>query len=139
MGVLTYSPLNGGWLSGQWRKGEKAPEQSPARRRLAERFDMSLPANQRKLDAVDALARLADDTGISLIELAIAFVLDHPSVTSAIIGPRTPEHLKSQLTAADVALDTAVLDRIDEIVPPGETLNLADVMTPADDPSARRR
>ena len=80
---------------------------SPARQRLAARFDMSLPENQRKLDAVEQLAQLADDAGLPLIELAIAFVVNHPAVTSAIIGPRTMEQLDSQLPAADVALDAA--------------------------------
>jgi aryl-alcohol dehydrogenase-like predicted oxidoreductase len=87
---------------------------------------MSLPENQRKLEAVEQLAEVADDAGRSLIELAIAFVVNHPAVTSAIIGPRTMEQLDSQLPGAAVALDTAVLDRIDEIVKPGVNLNPAD-------------
>jgi aryl-alcohol dehydrogenase-like predicted oxidoreductase len=101
---------------------------------------MSLPENQRKLDAADALAQLADKAGISLIELAIAFVLRHPAVTSAIIGPRTMDHLESQLAAADVVL-TDDLDGIDTIVPPGLTLNPADNgwVSPFLQPSARRR
>ena len=124
MGILTYSPLGGGWLSGRWT-ADSSPT-SPARQRLAARFDMSLPENQRKLEAVEQLARVADDAGISLIELAIAFVVNHPAVTSAIIGPRTTEQLDSQLPAADVALDADVLDRIDQIVAPGVNLNPAD-------------
>jgi aryl-alcohol dehydrogenase-like predicted oxidoreductase len=124
MGILTYSPLAGGWLSGSW-SADSSPT-SPARQRLAARFDMSLPENQRKLEAVQQLARLADEAGVSLIELAIAFVTNHPAVTSAIIGPRTTEQLDSQLPAADVALDPAILDRIDEIVQPGVNLNPAD-------------
>ena len=124
MGILTYSPLGGGWLSGQWT-ADSSPT-SPARQRLVARFDMSLPENQRKLEAVEQLARVADDAGLSLIELAIAFVVNHPAVTSAIIGPRTMEQLDSQLPAADVTLDEAVLDRIDEIVRPGVNLNPAD-------------
>jgi len=87
---------------------------------------MSLPENQRKLEAVHALGKLANDAGISLIELAIAFVVNHPAVTSAIIGPRTMEQLESQLPAAAVALEPEVLDRIDEIVSPGVNLNPAD-------------
>jgi aryl-alcohol dehydrogenase-like predicted oxidoreductase len=90
------------------------------------RFDMSMPENQRKLEAVEQLATVADDAGLSLIELAIAFIVNHPAVTSAIIGPRTMEQLDSQLPAADVALDATVLDRIDEIVRPGVNLNPAD-------------
>jgi aryl-alcohol dehydrogenase-like predicted oxidoreductase len=124
MGILTYSPLAGGWLSGTWT-ADSSPT-SPARQRLAARFDMSLPENQRKLEAVEQLQRVAEDAGLSLIELAIAFVLNHPGVTSAIIGPRTMEQLDSQLPTADVQLDPATLDRIDEIVKPGVNLNPAD-------------
>jgi aryl-alcohol dehydrogenase-like predicted oxidoreductase len=124
MGILTYSPLSGGWLSGSW-SADSSPT-SPARQRLAARFDMELPENQRKLEAVEALAKVADDAGLTMIELAIAFVINHPGVTSAIIGPRTMEQLESQLPAADVVLDATTLDRIDEIVKPGVNLNPAD-------------
>src|SRR3954464_5656202 len=124
MGILTYSPLGGGWLSGSWT-ADSSPT-SPARQRLAARFDMSLPENQRKLAAVEQLSAVAEDAGVSMIELAIAFVINHPGVTSAIIGPRTMEQLDSQLPAAGVALDAATLDRIDEIVKPGVNLNPAD-------------
>jgi aryl-alcohol dehydrogenase-like predicted oxidoreductase len=142
MGVIPWSPLAGGWLSGRYRKD--ADQQAPysaARRRLAQRFDLSLPANQRKLEAAEALAQLAEEAGRSLIELAIAFVLNHPAVTAAIIGPRTMEQLASQLPAADVVLDPALLDRVDEIVPPGINLNPADGgwASPALQPAARRR
>ncbi len=135
MGILTYSPLAGGWLSGRW--SADATPTSPARKRLAARFDMSLAENQRKLEAVQALGEVAKDAGISLIELAIAFVVNHPAVTSAIIGPRTMEQLESQLPAADVTLSPEQLDRIDQIVRPGVNLNVADtsygdqVLTPA--------
>jgi aryl-alcohol dehydrogenase-like predicted oxidoreductase len=142
MGVISYSPLGGGWLSGRWRKDAENPTPtSPARQRLVERFDMSLPANQRKLDAVEQLAQLADDAGITLIQLAIAFALNHPAITSPLIGPRTMEQLESQLAAADVVLEEAVLDRIDDIVPPGTTINPADNswVNPALEPAARRR
>ena len=114
MGVLSYSPLAGGWLSGRYRTGAEAPH-SVVRQRLANRFDMSLPENQRKLEASGQFGELADKTGITLIEMAIAFVLRHPAITSAIIGPRTMEHLESQLTAASTVLSEDVLDRIDEI------------------------
>jgi aryl-alcohol dehydrogenase-like predicted oxidoreductase len=124
MGILTYSPLAGGWLSGSW--GADSSPTSPARQRLAARFDMSLPDNQRKLTAVEQLATVAGEAGVPLIELAIAFVVNHPGVTSAIIGPRTMEQLDSQLPAAGIALDPAILDRIDEIVQPGVNLNPAD-------------
>ena len=141
MGVLSYSPLAGGWLSGRYRKDDQSGPMSEARKRLANRFDLSLPDNQRKLDAADHLAKLADETGIILIEMAIAFVLRHPAVTSAIIGPRTMEHLESQLAAADIVLSEDVLDRIDDIVAPGITLNPADNgwVSPALQQAARRR
>jgi len=125
MGVISYSPLAGGWLSGRWRKD--AGQQSSTRsERLPERFDLSLAANQRKLDAVEQLAQVAEGAGMSLIELSIAFVLRHPAITAAIIGPRTMEHLDSQLSAAEVTLPDDVLDRIDQINPPGVTINHAD-------------
>jgi aryl-alcohol dehydrogenase-like predicted oxidoreductase len=140
MGVIPWSPLAGGWLTGRWRKGVEPP---PSRRahRLPGRFDLSTPENQRKLDAADALARLAEEAGMTLIEMAIAFVIRHPAVTAAIIGPRTMEQLESQLTAADVRLSDDVLDRIDEIVPPGTNVNPNDVGwdNPALAPERRRR
>jgi aryl-alcohol dehydrogenase-like predicted oxidoreductase len=77
-------------------------------------------------DVVEQLAEVADDAGLSLIDLAIAFVVNHPAVTSAIIGPRTMEQLDSQLPAADAVLDAAALDRIDDLVRPGVNLNPAD-------------
>jgi aryl-alcohol dehydrogenase-like predicted oxidoreductase len=140
MGVIPWSPLAGGWLSGRWRKGGDAPDSTRAQR-LPARYDLSLPANQRKLDAADALAQLADEAGMSLIHLALAFVINHPAVTSAIIGPRTMEHLESQIGAADVRLDAAILDRIDEIVPPGTNVNPVDGgwQNPDLEPAARRR
>jgi aryl-alcohol dehydrogenase-like predicted oxidoreductase len=139
MGILTYSPLAGGWLSGRW--SAEATPTSPARQRLVARFDMSLPENQRKLEATERLGALADEAGLSLIELAIAFVVNHPAVTSAIIGPRTMEQLDSQLPAADSTLDAALLDRIDEIVHPGVNLNPADTSYGEQvlEPSRRRR
>ncbi len=90
--------------------------------RIPQRYDLSLPANQAKLEAADQLAELAEDAGLSLIHLAIGFVLAHRAVTAPIIGPRTMAQLESQLGAADVTLSAEVLDRIDEIVPPGTTL-----------------
>jgi aryl-alcohol dehydrogenase-like predicted oxidoreductase len=142
MGVIPWSPLAGGWLSGRFRKN--APDGEPTSRRadrLPGRYDLSIPANQRKLDAAEALAQLAEEAGISLIHMAIAFVIRHPAVTSAIIGPRTMEHLESQLGAADVTLPDDVLDRIDAIVPPGTNVNPADTgwANPALEPAARRR
>jgi aryl-alcohol dehydrogenase-like predicted oxidoreductase len=125
MGVIPWSPLAGGWLSGKWRKGA---DDLTSRRSamLPQRYDMSLPDNQRKLDAADALAALADESGISLIHMAIAFVANHPAVTAPIIGPRTMEQLEGQLGAAELQLSDDILDRIDEIVPPGTTISMGD-------------
>jgi aryl-alcohol dehydrogenase-like predicted oxidoreductase len=140
MGVIPWSPLAGGWLSGKWRLGG---EDLTSRRSamLPQRYDLSLPGNQRKLDAADALATLAEEAGMTLIEMALAFVIRHPAVTAAIVGPRTMEHLESQLPAAEIELPDEVLDRIDEIVPPGTNVNPADTgwQNPALEPAARRR
>jgi aryl-alcohol dehydrogenase-like predicted oxidoreductase len=137
--VIPYSPLTGGWLSGRWRKD--AGQQSSSRAsRLPERFDLANPYNQQKLDAVEQLAQLADEADLTLIELAIAFVLAHPAITSPLIGPRTMEQLETQLAAADVVLDEEILDRIDAINPPGNTINPADnSWTNPDLESAARR
>jgi aryl-alcohol dehydrogenase-like predicted oxidoreductase len=128
MGVIPWSPLAGGWLTGRYRKGvplEELPKSSRASR-IPQRYDINLPENQVKLEAADALAVVAEEAGLSLIDMAIGFVLAHPAVTSAIIGPRTMEQFKGQVEAGDLVLDDAVLDRIDEIVPPGTTLNRGD-------------
>jgi aryl-alcohol dehydrogenase-like predicted oxidoreductase len=140
MGVIPWSPLAGGWLSGRYRLDIEVP-QSRRAQMIPGRYDMSLPGNQRKLEAADALAKLAEENGMTLIELALAFVIRHPAVTAAIIGPRTMEHLESQLPAAEVTLSGEVLDRIDELVPPGVNLNPGDGgwANPALEPSARRR
>jgi aryl-alcohol dehydrogenase-like predicted oxidoreductase len=141
MGVITWSPLAGGWLSGRWRKGQEAPESTRAGR-LPQRYDLSVPGNAAKLDAADRLAVLADKAGISLVHMAIAFVLQHPAVTSAIIGPRTMEQLESQLGAGDLVLDDDLLDQIDDVVPPGTNLNAADngwLPPSVLDPALRRR
>ena len=140
MGVIPWSPLAGGWLSGRYRKDTDLPDSHRAQR-IPVRYDMSLPGNQRKLEAADGLARLAEEAGMTLIEMALAFVLSHPAVTAPIIGPRTMEQLESQLPAADVTLTGELLDRIDELVPPGINLNPADGgwQNPALEPEARRR
>jgi aryl-alcohol dehydrogenase-like predicted oxidoreductase len=141
MGVISWSPLAGGWLSGRYRKSGDLPTSRRAQR-IPQRFDMSLPGNQAKLEAAEQLAVLADEAGLSLIHLALAFVTSHPAVTSAIIGPRTMEHLDGQIGAAGVGLTADILDRIDQIVPPGTNLNPPDggYATPAlTDPSLRRR
>jgi aryl-alcohol dehydrogenase-like predicted oxidoreductase len=140
IGVIPWSPLAGGWLSGQYRKKGELPR-SRRIERLPDRYDPSLSGNRSKLEAADELAALAEDAGMTLIELAIAWVINHPAVTAAIIGPRTLEHLESQLPALGHKLDAALLDRIDEIVPPGVNLNSADggYADPALAPAARRR
>src|SRR5580692_8137927 len=124
MGILSYSPLAGGWLSGRWRKDAASSPASAAR--PGARFDMTSPANQRKLEVVEALAQLADQAGLTLIELAIAFVINHPAVTAAIIGPRTMDQLESQLSAAGVTLTADILDRTDQLVAPAVTISRAD-------------
>jgi aryl-alcohol dehydrogenase-like predicted oxidoreductase len=141
MGVIPWSPLAGGWLTGRYRKDAEVPD---SRRSVLvpQRYDMTLPGNQRKLEAADALAKLADEAGLTLVQMALAFVLEHPAVTAPIIGPRTMEHLEGQLAGADVKLSADVLDRIDEIVRPGTTLNPSDAgyrPPPLDDPRLRRR
>jgi aryl-alcohol dehydrogenase-like predicted oxidoreductase len=140
MGVIPWSPLAGGWLTGKWRKGQDPPDSTRAQR-LPQRYDLSLPENQRKLEAVEQLAQLADEVGISLIHLALAFVIRHPAVTAAIIGPRTMEQLESQIGAAEVELSDEVLDRIDKIVPPGTTISSVDQgwTNPALQPDQLRR
>ena len=140
MAVIPWSPLAMGWLSGRYRKDTKVESRRAAM--LPKRWDMSLPENQRKLEAADALASLAEEAGITLIEMSLAFSLEHPTVTAPIIGPRTMEQLEGQLGGADVKLSADVLDRIDEIVPPGTNLNPADVgrsNRALEDSSRRRR
>jgi len=145
MGVMAYSPLAGGWLSGRYRKGQEVggPGSAARRRRLPGAYDAGDPANAAKLDAADALGALADEAGLTLVQMAVAFVVRHPAVASAIIGPRTMDHLEGYLAADGVELSTDLLDRIDQIVPPGVTVNVADNMwefgTSALTPEARRR
>jgi aryl-alcohol dehydrogenase-like predicted oxidoreductase len=120
LGVLAWSPLASGWLSGAIREGR---EITTSRSTLMPgRFDTTVPANRAKMDAVEQLATVADQAGLSLIQLALGFVTAHPAVTSAIIGPRTLDHLHSQTAAADTVLSADVLDAIDGIVPPGTDL-----------------
>jgi len=145
MGVMTYSPLAGGWLSGRYRKGQvvSGPGSAARARRFPGAYDSANPANAAKLDAADALGALADEAGISLIQMAVAFATRHPAVTSAIIGPRTMDHLDAYLAADGIDLPSDLLDRIDQIVPPGVTINVADNMwsigTPALSAASRRR
>jgi aryl-alcohol dehydrogenase-like predicted oxidoreductase len=140
MGVIPWAPLGGGWLSGRWRRSG-VPASSRAGR-VPARYDLTMPENQSKLRAADALAALADEAGLTLIQMAIAFVREHPAVTAPIIGPRTAEHLATYLAALDVRLDSALLDRIDEVVTPGTNVSWHDAgLVPASiaDASARRR
>src|SRR6202046_4552941 len=140
IGVLSWSPLAGGWLSGAFGPGRENTSRRAAV--MPDRYDMTIPGNQAKVEAVGQLIELADGAGLSLIELALGFVLEHPAVTSPIIGPRTMEHLESQLPALELRLSADVLDRIDEIVLPGPDLNVTDVgWVPAaiEDSSLRRR
>jgi aryl-alcohol dehydrogenase-like predicted oxidoreductase len=143
LGVLVYSPLAGGWLSGRYRKGAQiSGPTSAARGQLFPGvYDSTNPANAAKLDAADALGALADQAGLTLVQLAIAFVTRHPAVTAAIVGPRTMDHLESYLAADGVVLSSDILDQIDEIVPPAHTVNIADNMwrTTSLDPASRRR
>lgn len=147
MGVIVWSPLAGGWLTGKYRRGEDAPEDSRAVRfarrgsPVARRFDTSVPQNQRKMELVEDLAMVADKAGISLTSMAIAFTLVHPAVTSTIIGPRTPDQLRDLLAGADTRLDADTLDAIDDLVPPASVVFDFDRgwSPPWMEPDARRR
>ncbi|MBF8188010.1 aldo/keto reductase [Nonomuraea sp. K274] len=146
MGVLAWSPLAGGWLSGRWHRDAASLSSHRTRtmpfRQTSAHYDLDVPGNQAKLDAATELAGIADEAGLTLIQLALAFVTTHPVVSAAIIGPRTAEHLRDQLSAADIVLEPAVLDRIDSIVAPGTNLNPDDAGYGAAvlaDPMRRRR
>jgi aryl-alcohol dehydrogenase-like predicted oxidoreductase len=138
MGVLSYSPLNAGWLSG--RTDPSSSHRAASRPTM---YDPSVPANQKKAEAVLLLDDVAKEAGIPLPHLALAFVLSHRALTSVIIGPRTLDQLTSLLPAAEATLEPSILDRIDEIVAPGTDINADDnyQSIPADlvDPSLRRR
>jgi aryl-alcohol dehydrogenase-like predicted oxidoreductase len=140
LGVLAWSPLASGWLSGAIREGREAATHRSAL--MPQRFDLTIPSNRARLDAVEQLAKVADEAGLTMIQLALGFVTSHPAVTSAIIGPRTPDHLQAQLAAADTVLSADLLDAIDEIVAPGTDLAAHEKFdTPPAllDPSLRRR
>ncbi len=134
MGTLVWSPLAGGMLTGRVRKGQ----QTDLRRAAL----FSYLSDERRLDVVEQIIPLADEAGLKMTHLAMAFTIAHPGVTSAIIGPRTMEQLDDLLAGADVALSDDVLDRIDEIVPPGTDVSTLDMAyrTPAQTtPTLRRR
>ncbi|MFE1963250.1 aldo/keto reductase [Streptomyces sp. NPDC059479] len=140
LGVLVWSPLASGWLSGAIREGRDIT--TSRSRIMPQRFDTALPTNRARLDAVERLAEVADEAGLTMIQLALGFVTAHPGVTSALIGPRTLDHLHSQLAAADTMLSADVLDAIDTIVAPGTDLAADEKFdTPPAllDPSLRRR
>jgi aryl-alcohol dehydrogenase-like predicted oxidoreductase len=147
MGVIVWSPLAGGWLGGRYRRGTEAPEDSRAVRYaqrgspIAKRYDPAQQENQSKLDLVDDLGVVADKVGLSLPALAMAFTLAHPSVTSSIIGPRTPPQLDQLLESADVRLDAETLDAIDQLVTPGSVVYDFDRgwSPPWMEPAVRRR
>ncbi|MFC8390509.1 aldo/keto reductase [Streptomyces sp. NPDC057238] len=120
MGVLVWSPLASGWLSGAVRRDKDVTTHRSAF--MPERFDTALPANRARLDAVEQLAGIADAAGLTMIQLALGFATAHPAVTGALIGPRTLDHLRSQLAAADTVLPADVLDAIDTVVAPGTDL-----------------
>ena len=124
LGVLVWSPLASGWLSGAIREGQAITTSRSTF--MPQRFDTTIPANRARMDAVEQLAVLAEKAGLTMIQLALGFVTAHPGVTSAIIGPRTIDHLHSQLAAADTVLTAEVLDAIDEIVAPGLDLAAAE-------------
>jgi aryl-alcohol dehydrogenase-like predicted oxidoreductase len=138
MGVLSYGPLSSGWLSGR-----ADPTRGHRTTTAPRAFDLDIAANRAKLEAVGALSELAAEAGLPLTHLATAFVRAHRAVTSVIIGPRTPEQLDDLLAGADVVLSDDILDRIDEIVPPGSELNPDDnylASSPAlTNPRLRRR
>ncbi len=121
MGVLIWSPLSMGLLTGRYRKG--SPQQNNARMHWVPKH----LTDERKLDAVEQLLPVAEQAGRSLTHLAMAFATTHPDVTSAIIGPRTMDQLEDLLAGATTPLDDDVLDRIDAIVPPGIDISLLDV------------
>jgi aryl-alcohol dehydrogenase-like predicted oxidoreductase len=141
MGVLVWSPLASGFLSGRYRKGQPVDLSTGRPALNPERFDPLVAENAAKFEAVERLAELAKDIGCSLSQLAVAFTVAHPAVTSAIIGPRTIQHLDGLLQGASLTLDDAILDRIDEIVPPGTNLYHPDSSwrPPALSDAARRR
>ncbi|MEV4812631.1 aldo/keto reductase [Micromonospora avicenniae] len=141
MGVLTWSPLASGFLSGRYREGRPADLSSGRATLTPARFDPAIPGNAAKYRAVEELVALAGELGCTLPQLAVAFPATHPAVTSVLIGPRTMAQLDGLLAGAELALDDAALDRIDEIVTPGTDLYTADGAwrPPALDPARRRR
>ena len=141
IGVIPWSPLAGGYLTGKYRKDAEVPADSRLGRRFGNQFNdpRQVEIHERRLDAVEELLKVAGDAGVSLTHLAMAFVLAHPAVTSAITGPRTMEQLEDLLAGVDVRLEPDVLDRIDEIVPPGTSISGADPWQPVGMSKRNRR
>lgn len=126
MGAITFSPLDGGFLTGRYGTPEDLEGDNRVAyfaRRIRGSFDSHAPWVRRKLELVAELTKLADETGVTLAQLAVAFVIQHPAVTASIIGPRTMDQLESLLPAGELALSAETLDRIDALVPPGTSLN----------------
>jgi aryl-alcohol dehydrogenase-like predicted oxidoreductase len=113
MGALVWSPLAKGMLTGRYRKGKSLPES------LRVKVFLKQMSDERNLDAVERLLPIAEQAGLSLTYMAMAFVMAHPGVTSAILGPRTMQQLDDLLAGAGTALNDEILDKIDEVVPPG--------------------
>jgi len=113
MGALVWSPLAMGMLTGRYRRGQAQPDSGRVK------YFPRQMSDERSLDAVEKLISLAESADVTLTHMAIAFVMAHPGVTSAILGPRTMEHLDDLLAGREVRLTDDVLDRIDAIVPPG--------------------
>ena len=120
MGTLVWSPLAGGMLTGRYRKGHR-----PDAHRT--RFGFKYLSDERRLDVIEQLVPVAEEAGLSLTHMAMAFAVAHPGVTSAIIGPRTMEHLDGLLAGVDTVLTDQTLDRIDAIVPPGTDVSPLDM------------
>jgi aryl-alcohol dehydrogenase-like predicted oxidoreductase len=113
MGALVWSPLAKGMLTGRYRKGQALPDSMRVKN-----FPQQM-ADERNLDAVERLIPIAEAAGLSLTHMGMAFVMAHPGVTSAILGPRTMPQLDDLLAGAGVVLGDEILDRIDEVVAPG--------------------
>ncbi len=141
-GVMVAGPLNSGWLTGKYRPGQPpSPESRAARWPNDQSLRLERPAAGRKFELVDSLTAVAREAGLTLTQLAMGFAVEHPAVTSAIIGPRTREQLDELLACAAVHLDRDTLDAIDGIVPPGMDVDPADrwYRPPGLVPAARRR
>lgn len=117
MGVMVWSPLAMGMLTGRHRKGQTSDSGRT-------RFNPGYFADESKLAAVEALATLAGDAGLSLTHMAMAFAIAHPGVTAANLGARTMAQLDDLLAGSDIVLSDDILDRIDEIVAPGTNVGL---------------